>query len=62
MARKGIYKTSIKILQLSLVLVSTFKEFVVFSLSCVALLLKLWLQTKSSLKQIFRQYSFVIFF
>ena len=48
----------IKILQLCLVLVSTFKVFVKFSLSSAAQLLKLWLQTKPSLKQIFRQYPF----
>ena len=44
---------SIKNLQLCLVLVSTFKEFVEFLLRRAAQLLKLRLQTKSSLKQIF---------
>ena len=46
---------SIKILQICLVLVSTFKELVEFSLSDAAQLLKLRLQTKPSLKQIFQQ-------
>ena len=46
---------SIKILQICLVLVSTFKELVEFSLSSAAQLLKLRLQTKPLLKQIFQQ-------
>ena len=46
---------SIKILQLCLVLVSTFTEFIEFSLSTAAQLLKLRLQTKPSLKQMFRR-------
>ena len=44
---------SMKILQICLVLVSTFKEFVEFSLMSAAQLLKLRLQTKPWLKQIF---------
>ena len=51
MSRKGINKMSIKILQLCLVLVSAFNEFVKFSLSTAAQLLKSRLQTKSLLKQ-----------
>ena len=43
---------SIKILQLCLVLVSTFKEFVEFSLRSAAQLLKLQLQIKPLLKEI----------
>ena len=39
---------SVKILQLGLVLVSTLKEFIAFSLSRAAQLLKLRLQTKPS--------------
>ena len=46
------------ILQLCLVLVSTLKEFVEFSLSSAAQLLKLRLQTTPTLKQIFRQQPF----
>ena len=46
---------TIKILQLCLVLSSNFKEFVEFSISSVAQLLKLRLQTKPSLKQTFQQ-------
>ena len=46
------------ILRFCLVLVSTFKELVEFSRSNAAQLLKLWLQTKPSLKQIFRQQPF----
>ena len=49
MSRKGIYKISIKILQLCLVLGSSFKVLVEFSLSSAAQLLKLRLQTKASL-------------
>ena len=49
---------TIKILQLCLVLVATFKELVEFSLSSAAQLLKERLQTKPSLKQIFRQKPF----
>ena len=48
------YKMTIKILQLCLVLVSAFKEFVEFSLSSAAQFLKLRLRTKPSLKQIFQ--------
>ena len=40
---------TIKILELCLILGSSFKEFVEFSLGCVAQLLKLRLQTKPSL-------------
>ena len=46
MSGKGTYKMSIKILQLRLVLCLTFKGFAEFSLSSVAQLLKLRLQTK----------------
>ena len=56
MSRKGIDKMSIRILQLCLVLVLTFKEFVKFCLA--AQLLKLRLLTKPSLKQISRQQPF----
>ena len=55
MFRKDIYEMTIKILQLCLVLVSTLKEFVEFSLRSAAQLLKLRLETKPSLKQIFLQ-------
>ena len=48
------YKMSIKIFQLDLVLISIFKEFVEFSHSR-AKFLKLRLQTKTSLKQMFRK-------
>ena len=51
MSRKGIYTTSIKILQLWLVLFLTFKEFVEFSRSSV--IVKIALQAKPSLKQMF---------
>ena len=51
MSRKGIYKYL-------LVLFSAFKEFLEFSPSSAAQLLKLRLQTKPSLKQIFRQKPF----
>ena len=49
---------SIKILQLCLVLISTFKEFVEYSLSSAAQLFKLLLQTKPSHKQTLRQQPF----
>ena len=47
---------SIKILQLCLVLDSNLKEFVEFSLSSAAQLSKLRLQTRTLLKQLFRQH------
>ena len=50
MSEKGIYKMSIKILQLCLVLVSTFMEFLEFSLSSVVQMLKLRLQAKPVVK------------
>ena len=49
---------SIKILLLCLVFVSTFKEFVEFSLNNAEQMLKLQLQAKLSLKQIFGQKTF----
>ena len=53
---------SIKILQLCLVLGLSFTEYVKFPLSSAAQLLKLRLQIKPSLKQIFRLQPFAIFF
>ena len=50
-AWKGIYKMSLKILQLYLVLVLTFKEFVEFSLSSA--IVKIAVTNKTSIKQYF---------
>ena len=53
MSRKRIYKMSIKILELCVILVSTFREFVEFSLSSA--IVKITVTNKTLVKQIVRR-------